>query len=73
MGESNELKKKCIKDATKFVIEWQLIGDIVLKCIYIFFQHHKEGMIKSCIHIIYEYNKYEHVNYEYICWYLSYE
>ena len=41
--------------------------------LYIFFQHHKEGMIKSCIHIIYEYNKDEHVNYEYICWYLSYE
>ena len=33
----------------------------------------KEGMIKSCIHIMYEYSKDEHVNYEYMCWYLSYE
>ena len=33
----------------------------------------KECMIKSCIHIMYEYNKYEHVNYEYMCWYLIYE
>ena len=29
----------------------------------------KEGMIKNCIHIMNEYSKDEHVNYEYTCCY----